>query len=93
MKAIWNGTIIAESNLTVVIERNHYFPAEDVKKDFLRKSSRKYNCPWKGDAAYFDVSVHGSTSRDAAWSYPEPKEAALSIKGDLAFGEGVEVVK
>ena len=92
MKALWNGVVIAESQKTIVMERNHYFPPDDVKMEYLRKSSKVYTCPWKGDAVYYDVSVHGKTSSFAAWSYQDPKDAAGSLRMRIAFAEGVEVV-
>ena len=93
MKAIWNGQVIAESNDTVVVEGNHYFPAESVKPEFLRDSSTHTTCPWKGLASYYSLEVGGQTNRDAAWYYPEPKEAAKQITGRLAFWKGVQVVE
>lgn len=91
MKAIWNGQIIAESNDTVVVEGNHYFPAESVKRDFLRDSSTHTTCPWKGVASYYSLEVDGQTNKDAAWYYPEPKDAAKQIQGRIAFWKGVKV--
>ncbi|MCX7783338.1 MAG: DUF427 domain-containing protein [Meiothermus sp.] len=91
MKAIWNGQIIAESNDTVVVEGNHYFPAESVKPEFLRDSSTHTTCPWKGVASYYSLEVDGQTNKDAAWYYPEPKEAAKQIQGRIAFWRGVKV--
>jgi uncharacterized protein (DUF427 family) len=91
MKAVWNGVVLAESDRTVEIEGNHYFPREDVKSELLRESSRRTTCPWKGEAHYFDVVVEEERNRNAAWSYPEPKEAAAEIQGHVAFWRGVEV--
>ncbi|MER3555408.1 MAG: hypothetical protein C4331_13985 [Meiothermus sp.] len=91
MKAIWNGQVIAESDDTVVIEGNHYFPAESVKKEFLEDSPTRTVCPWKGQASYYSLKVSGQTNRDAAWYYPEPKDAARQIKGRVAFWRGVKV--
>lgn len=91
MKAIWNGQIIAESNDTVVVEGNHYFPAESVKREFLRDSSTHTTCPWKGVASYYSLEVDGQTNKDAAWYYPEPKDAAKQIQGRIAFWKGVKV--
>jgi len=93
MKAIFNNTVIAESNDTVLIEGNHYFPAEAVKKEYLKKSSTESFCPWKGKASYYHLLVNGKKNEDAAWYYPDPKEAAIEIKGHLAFWNGVEVKK
>ncbi len=91
MKAVWKNTILAESNETVVVEKNHYFPPESVKMEYLKKSGNQYTCPWKGACDYYDVTIGGETNKDAAWMYPEPKEAAKNIKGRFAFWRGVEV--
>ncbi len=91
MKAIWNGQIIAESNNTVVVENNHYFPKESVSAQYLTDSSTHTTCPWKGLASYYSLSVDGQTNRDAAWYYPEPKPAASQIKDRVAFWKGVQV--
>jgi len=91
MKAIWNGTTLAESNATVVVEGNHYFPRDSVKKEFFRESDTHTTCPWKGLASYYDVVVDGKVNKDAAWYYPEPSEAAQNIKGCVAFWKGVQV--
>ena len=91
MKAIWNGTTLAESNATVVVEGNHYFPHDSVKKEFFRESDTHTTCPWKGQASYYDVVVDGKVNKDAAWYYPEPSEAAKNIKGCVAFWKGVQV--
>jgi len=93
MKAIWNGTVLAESDETVVVEGNHYFPLESVASERLRPSATHTTCPWKGEASYYDVVVGERVNRDAAWYYPEPKEAARSIAGRVAFWKGVEVVE
>lgn len=93
MKAIWNGQVIAESDDTVVVEGNHYFPAESVKREFLRDSSTRTTCPWKGVASYYHLEVDGQTNQDAAWYYPEPKEAAKQIVGRIAFWKGVSVIE
>lgn len=93
MKAVWNGKVIAESNDTVVVEGNHYFPEKDVKKDYLQDSSSHSVCPWKGTASYYTLSVEGKTNKDAAWYYPTPSEKASNIKGHIAFWNGVEVVE
>lgn len=91
MKAIWNGTVIAESEKTVVVEGNHYFPPESIKKEFFEESPTRTTCSWKGDANYFSVSIGGKKNPDAAWYYPEPKDAAKYIKGYVAFWRGVKV--
>ncbi|UFH56032.1 DUF427 domain-containing protein [Spirosoma sp. KNUC1025] len=93
MKAIWNGKTIAESNDTVVVENNHYFPKESVNADYLSDSSTHTVCPWKGLASYYSLSVDGKTNADAAWYYPEPKSAASQIKDRVAFWKGVQVVE
>lgn len=92
MKAIWNDTVIAESDQTVVIEGNHYFPASSIKKEFFSESASNTVCPWKGTASYYHVKVDGKENPDAAWYYPSPKEAAKVIKDRVAFWKGVEVV-
>jgi len=91
MKAIWNNQVIAESDDTVTVEGNHYFPADAVKKEFLNPSATHTTCPWKGLASYYTVQVDGKTNEDAAWYYPEPKEAAKEIKNRIAFWKGVQV--
>jgi len=93
MKAIWNGELIAESDETVVVEGNHYFPPESVDQQFLKSSETQSHCPWKGNASYYSLEVSGEKLSDAAWYYPEPKEAASEIKNHLAFWNGVEVVE
>ena len=91
MKAIWNGKTIAESDETVVVEGNHYFPAESLVREHFEASSTTTICPWKGTASYYSVVVDGETNADAAWYYPEPKSAAAEIKDHVAFWRGVEV--
>ncbi|MGE0770341.1 MAG: DUF427 domain-containing protein [Cyclobacteriaceae bacterium] len=93
MKAIWNGKILAESEDTVVIEGNHYFPVTSLKTQHFSHSDSHTFCPWKGTASYYHVDVDGKRNPDAAWFYAEPKEAAGVIKGRVAFWKGVEVVK
>jgi len=92
MKAIWNGAVIAESEDTVVVEGNHYFPLESVKAALLEPSSHRSVCPWKGTANYYTVLANGERNVNAAWYYAEPKEAAREIKGRVAFWKGVRVV-
>lgn len=89
MKAIWNGETIAESDDTVVVEGNHYFPADSVRQEYLTGSDLTSVCPWKGTASYYSLSVHGEVNENAAWFYPEPKEAAEEIRGRVAFWKGV----
>ena len=89
--ATWNGTVIAESDDTVVVEGNHYFPRQSVRADLLRESDTNTVCPWKGTASYYSLEVDGETNADAAWYYPTPKDAAKEITGRVAFWKGVEV--
>ncbi|QHT69917.1 DUF427 domain-containing protein [Rhodocytophaga rosea] len=91
MKAIWNQTIIAESNDTIVVEGNHYFPPQAVNQELLADSSTHTHCPWKGEASYYSIKANGKENKDAAWHYPNPKEAASQIKGYIAFWRGVKV--
>ncbi len=93
MKAIWNNEVIAESNDTIVVEGNHYFPLEAVKKEFLQPSHTHTTCPWKGKASYYSIEVDGKVNEGAAWYYPEPKEAAKQIKDRIAFWRGVTIEK
>ena len=90
-KAIWNGQVIAESNETIVIEGNHYFPPSDIRQEFFKQSDLHSNCPWKGVASYYDIEVNGETNKDAAWYYPDTSELAKNIKGYVAFWRGVTV--
>ena len=92
MKATWNGTVLAESDDTVVVEGNHYFPIESLNKDLFVDSPTTSVCPWKGTASYYTVNVDGQQNRDAAWYYPAPKDAAKDIHGRVAFWKGVQVV-
>ena len=89
--AIWNGVVLAESDRCEVVEGNQYFPPDAVKREYFKPSATHTTCPWKGVASYYDVVVDGETNRDAAWYYPEPKEAARNIKGYVAFWRGVKV--
>ena len=91
MKAVWNGKLLAESAQTVVVEGNHYFPADSVKREFFEDSDTSTYCPWKGTASYKNVVVGGERNGDAAWYYPDPKDAAAQIKDHFAFWHGVEV--
>jgi uncharacterized protein (DUF427 family) len=90
-RAIWNGVVIAESDNTVIVEGNHYFPIDTVREGILRPSDTHTTCPWKGEASYYTLEVEGQTNRDAAWYYPEPKPAAKEITGRVAFWRGVKV--
>jgi len=91
MRATWNGATIAESDDTVVVEGNHYFPPESLNRRYLRESEHTTVCPWKGVAGYYDVVVDGEANENAAWTYREPKEAASEIRDHVAFWKGVEV--
>ena len=90
-RAIWNGRTIAESDKTVIMEGNHYFPVDSVETAYLEDSLTHTRCPWKGKAGYFDVVVDGQVNRDAAWYYPDPTRAAQEIKGYVAFWRGVRI--
>lgn len=92
VQAIWNDTVIAESEETVVVEGNHYFPAKDVRMDLLSASSRTTHCPWKGTAHYYDLKVSGADNPASAWYYPDPKPSASEIKDRIAFWKGVQVI-
>jgi len=91
MRATWNNEVIAESDHTVVVDGNHYFPIESVVERHLQPSDTTTGCPWKGTAHYYSVVVDGQENRDAAWYYPDPKAAAAEIKGRVAFWRGVVV--
>ena len=93
MKAIWNNTVIAESDDTIVIEGNHYFPPSALKEAFFKETDHHTVCPWKGTANYYSLEVNGKTNENAAWYYPEVSELAKDLKGKVAFWKGVEVVK
>lgn len=91
MKAIWNNTVIAESDTCEVVEGNYYFPPDTIKREFFRDSPTHTTCSWKGVASYYHVEVDGQMNKDAAWYYPEPKSAASKIAGYVAFWRGVKV--
>ena len=91
MRARWNNVVIAESDETVVIEGNHYFPPSSITPDVLVESDTTTVCPWKGTASYYSLSVNGQENPDAAWYYPEPKDAAAQIKDHVAFWRGVTI--
>ena len=91
MKAIWNEQVIAESDDTVVVEGNHYFPPESVQREFLQDSATTTVCPWKGTANYYTLVVDGKSNPDAAWYYAETKPAADQIRGRVAFWRGVQI--
>ncbi|MEN9545071.1 MAG: hypothetical protein RLZZ598_1904 [Pseudomonadota bacterium] len=91
MKAVWNGVVIAESDDTLVVEGNHYFPEHAVRREYLLSSNHKTMCSRKGQASYHSLLVDGNLNPDAAWCYPEPKEGAAEIKGRIAFWKGVKI--
>ncbi|MCT7986335.1 DUF427 domain-containing protein [Laspinema sp. A4] len=90
-KAIWNGAILAESDRCEVVEGNQYFPPDSIKSEYFQESNTHTNCPWKGQASYYDIVVEGQVNKDAAWYYPNVKDAAKQIKGYVAFWRGVKV--
>jgi uncharacterized protein (DUF427 family) len=90
-QATWNGVTLAESDNTVVVENNHYFPADSLDKQYFTDSNTHTTCPWKGVASYYSIEVDGKTNPDAAWYYPDPKDAAKNIQGRIAFWKGVKV--
>jgi uncharacterized protein (DUF427 family) len=90
-KAVWNGAVIADSEATEVVDGNHYFPPASLRRDHLRESDHHTVCGWKGTASYFDVVVDGETNPQAAWYYPDPKQAAANIRDHVAFWKGVEI--
>lgn len=90
-KAVWNGTVIAESPAYETVEGNIYFPPDALKREYIQPSDTHTVCPWKGTASYYDVVVNGKTNRDACWYYPSAKDAAKNIEGYFAFWRGVEV--
>jgi uncharacterized protein (DUF427 family) len=91
VKATWNGAVLAESDKTIVVEGNHYFPVDSVNREYLQASNAHTTCPWKGQAGYYTVAVDGQVNRDAAWYYPNPKPAAAQVKDYVAFWRGVKV--
>ena len=91
VRAVWNGHVIAESDDTVVVEGNHYFPAEAVRREYLSESDTHTVCPWKGTASYYTVTVDGQHNADAAWYYPSPKPKAELVRDRIAFWRGVDV--
>ncbi len=93
MKAVWNNTVLAESEETIVVEGNHYFPLDSVHLEFFEPTDTHSTCPWKGEASYYDVVVEEKRNEDSAWYYPTPKEAAKNIAGYVAFWRGVEVTE
>ena len=91
MKALWKNAVLAESDKTIVVEGNHYFPPEAVHRQYLKPSDTHTTCPWKGQASYYHIEVDGDVNEDAAWYYPDPKDAAQNIKDHVAFWKGVAV--
>ncbi|MEZ5703093.1 MAG: DUF427 domain-containing protein [Burkholderiaceae bacterium] len=91
MKAIWNDTVIAESDDTVLVEGNHYFPESALNREVVTFSNHRTSCPWKGEASYYSLLVNGELNPDAAWYYPQPKPEAEMIRGRVAFWKGVKV--
>lgn len=91
VRAIWNEAVLAESDQTIMVEGNHYFPPDSIEKDFFKTSDSHTTCGWKGLASYYDVEVSGKTNRNAAWYYPSPQPAANKIAGYVAFWHGVKV--
>jgi len=91
MKAVWNGAVLAESDATIVVEGNHYFPCDAIARQYFTPSDTHTSCPWKGLASYYHIEVGGRRNADAAWYYPQPKEAAKQIAGYVAFWKGITV--
>jgi len=91
MKAMWNGATVAQSDDTLVVEGNRYFPISSVREDVLRPSLKRTTCAWKGQASYYSLEVDGQVNEDAAWFYPDPSPAAADVRGRVAFWKGVEV--
>jgi uncharacterized protein (DUF427 family) len=90
-KAIWNGVVLAESDHTEMVEGNHYFPPSSINREYFTQSSHQTTCPWKGAASYYTLEVNGQKNENAAWYYPNPKDAAKNIKDHVAFWRGVQV--
>jgi uncharacterized protein (DUF427 family) len=90
-KATWNGAVLAESDKTIVIEGNHYFPGGAIRTEYFKPTATHTICGWKGTASYYTIEVDGKQNADAAWYYPKPKDAAKQIAGYVAFGNGVKV--
>lgn len=92
MKAIWKGKVIAESDDTVLVEGNHYFPASSLNREYVTFSNHRTTCPWKGEASYYSLLVDGELNPDAVWYYPDPRPEAAMVKDRVAFWKGVEIV-
>jgi len=93
MKAVWNDKILAESDKTIIVEGNQYFPPESIKVKFFKKTNTKTTCSWKGIASYYSIVVNDKTNEDSAWYYPEPTESAKKIKNYIAFWKGVKIIR
>lgn len=93
MQALWNGIILAQSEHTLVVEGNHYFPPDSIHKAYFRSSDTRTICPWKGQASYYHITVGDQTNTDAAWYYPTPKREAAHIKNYVAFWRGVKITE
>lgn len=91
MKAVWNGHVVAESDDIVTVENNAYFPADSVRREFIRPSEHHTHCPWKGEASYYSLEVEGKSNPDSVWYYPDPKPAASQVRDRVAFWKGVQV--
>lgn len=90
-RALWNGTVVAESDRGQIVENNYYFPPDSINQQYFKPSQTHTTCPWKGEASYYDLQIDGQTNKDAAWYYPTPKDAAKQITGYVAFWKGVTV--
>ncbi len=93
MKATWNGVVVAESDDTVLVEGNHYFPESALKREYVTFSNHKTSCPWKGEASYYSLLVNGELNTDAAWTYRDPKPEAENIRDRVAFWKGVAIAR
>lgn len=93
MKALWNGALLAESDETIVVENNHYFPPDSLNRDFFKESDTHTTCPWKGKASYYTLKVDGRENKDAAWYYPKASDLAKKIENYIAFWKGVEIAE
>ncbi len=91
MKAVWNGRVIAESDDVVIVEGNAYFPADSIRREYVRPSDHRTHCPWKGEASYYTLEFDGKSNPNSAWYYPAPKPAAAEIRNRVAFWKGVQV--
>lgn len=91
MRATWRNAVLAQSDSTIVVEGNHYFPPDSINRDHFKESTTHTTCPWKGLASYYDIEVNSEVNKDAAWYYPDPKDAAKQIRGYVAFWKGVKV--